>query len=54
MAAEYKTALPDEAVLAAEIDRTRQVINLRAEIRVGAPTLRAELTVERPKQSTKT
>ena len=54
MAAEYKTALPDEAILAAEIDRTRQVINLRAEIRVGAPTLRAELTVEKPKQGTKT
>ena len=41
MAAEYKTALPDEAILAAEIDRTRQVINLRAEMRAGAPTLRA-------------
>ena len=54
MAAEYKTALPDEATLAAEIDRTRQVINLRAEIKSGAPTLRAELTVEKPKQETKT
>ena len=54
MAAEYKTALPDEAILAAEIDRTRQVINLRAEIKSGAPTLRAELTVEKPKQETKT
>ena len=43
MAAEYKTALPDEAILAAEIDRTRQVINLRA-----------ELTVKKPKQGTKT
>ena len=54
MAAEYKTALPDEAILAAEIDRTRQVINLRGEIRAGAPTLRGELTVGRPKQETKT
>ena len=54
MAAEYKTALPDEAILAAEIDRTRQVINLRAEMRAGAPTLRAELTVKKPKQETKT
>ena len=54
IAAEYKTALPDEAILAAEIDRTRQVINLRAEIKSGAPTLRAELTVEKPKQETKT
>jgi predicted nuclease of restriction endonuclease-like (RecB) superfamily len=30
MAAEYRTTLPDEELLAAEIDRTRQVINLRA------------------------
>ncbi len=29
MAAEYKTALPDEATLAAEIDRTRQVLSRR-------------------------
>ena len=54
MAAEYKTALPDEATLAAEIDRTRQVINLRTEIKSGAPTLRTELTAEKPKQGTKT
>ncbi len=54
MAAEYKTALPDEAILAAEIDRTREVVNLRAEIRAGAPTLRGELTVGKPKQETKT
>ena len=29
MATEYKTALPDEAILAAEIDRTRQVLSRR-------------------------
>ena len=50
MAAEYKTALPDEEILAAEIDRTRQVINLRTEIKSGTPTL----PVEQPKQETKT
>lgn len=50
MAAEYKTALPDEEILAAEIDRTRQVINLRTEIKSGTPTL----PVEKPKQETKT
>jgi hypothetical protein len=30
MAAEYRTALPDEAVLAAEIERTRRLLNARA------------------------
>ena len=54
MAAEYKTALPDEAILAAEIDRTRQVINLRATTRLGSLTAHAEVTVENPKQGTKT
>ena len=54
MAAEYKTALPDEAILAAEIDRTRQVINLRATARTGFPTTRAEVTAGKPKQGTKT
>ena len=54
MAAEYKTALPDEATLAAEIDRTRQVINVRATGRAGLPTARAEVTVENPKRGTKT
>ena len=54
MAAEYKTALPDEEILAAEIDRTRQVINLRTTARLGSLTARAEVTVENPKQGTKT
>ena len=54
MAAEYKTALPDEEILAAEIDRTRQVINLRTTARLGSLTARAEVAVENPKQGTKT
>ena len=49
MAAEYRTTLPDEEFLAAEIDRTRQVINLRATVKSGVPTVRADLTVENPK-----
>ena len=49
MAAEYRTALPDEELLAAEIDRTRQKINLRATTRLGTLTMHADLTVENPK-----
>ena len=37
MPAEYRTSLPDEELLAAEIDRTRQVINLRATAKLGIP-----------------
>ena len=47
--AEYRTTLPDEELLAAEIDRTRQVINLRATFKAGTPTIHADLTVENPK-----
>ena len=54
MAAEYKTTLPDEAILAAEIYRTRQALNLRAEIEFGAPSMRAELRVKKPEQGTTT
>ena len=49
MATEYLTTLPDENLLAAEIDRTRQVINLRGTLKAGTPTLRGNLTVENPK-----
>ena len=49
MAAKYRTTLPNEELLAAEIDRTRQVINLRGTIKAGTPTLRGNLTVENPK-----
>ena len=31
MAAEYRIALPDETVLAAELDRTRQAMEQRAD-----------------------
>ena len=51
MAAEYRTTLPDEKVLAAEIDRTRQVINLRGRpLRAVLKLGRTKLTVENPKQ----
>ena len=49
MPAEYRTTLPDEELLAAEIDRTRQEINLRATCKAGTPTIHADLTVENPK-----
>ena len=48
MAAEYLTALPDEKILAAEIDRTRQVISLRATMTSGSPSASADLTVKNP------
>ncbi len=49
MPAEYRTTLPDAELLAAEIDRTRQVINLRAsyEIRTSIPDV--TLTVGKEK-----
>ena len=46
MAAEYRITLPDEELLAAELDRTRQVIELRGSITSGAPTVSGELSVE--------
>ena len=49
MAAEYRTALPDEELLAAEIDRTRQVIDLSATFTSGTPAFSADVTVEKPK-----
>ena len=49
MAAEYRTTLPNEELLAAEIDRTRQKINLRATIKAGTSTIHADLAVEHPK-----
>lgn len=54
MAAEYKTTLPDEAILAAEIYRTRQMLNLRAAIEFRAPSMRAELKVKSPEHGTTT
>ena len=49
MAAEYLTALPDEKRLAAEIDRTRKVISLRATMTFEAPGMTANLKVKDPR-----
>ena len=51
MAAEYRIALPDEALLVEELDRTRQAIELRGSVTLGAPTMRATLSVKKPKDS---
>ena len=50
MAAEYRITLPDEEMLAAEIDRTRQVIESRGSIASEAPPNSGTLTVENPKE----
>ena len=50
MAAEYRITLPDEEFLAAEIDRTRQVIESRGSIASEAPPSSGTLTVENPKE----
>ena len=51
LAAEYRTTLPDEEILASEIDRSRQAISLRGTpLRAVAGITRVKLTVENPKQ----
>ena len=50
MAAEYRITLPDKEFLAAEIDRTRQVIESRGSIASEAPPSSGTLTVENPKE----
>ena len=50
MAAEYRITLPNEELLAAEIDRTRQVIESRGSITSEAPLSSGTLTVENPKE----
>ena len=50
LAAEYRITLPDEKLLAAELDRTRQVIELRGSLTSGAPTASAELSVDNPEE----
>ena len=50
MAAEYRITLPDEGLLAAELDRTRQVIELRGSATSGTPTTSGTLTVESPSE----
>ena len=47
MAAEYRITLPDEELLAAELDRTRQAIELRTSITFPAATMRATLSVRK-------
>ena len=49
MAAEYRITLPNEELLAAEIDRTRQVIESRGSTS-EAPPSSGTLTVENPKE----
>ena len=50
MAAEYRITLPDEKLLAAELDRTRQTIELRASTTFPAPTMSATLSIRNPKE----
>ena len=50
MAAEYRITLPDEKLLAAELERTRQNIELRASTTFPAPTMSATLSVRNPKE----
>ena len=42
MAAEYRVTLPDEALLAAELDKTRQQMELRGPVTLPAPTANSE------------
>ena len=48
MAAEYRINLPDEELLATELDRTRQAMELRGPITSEASISRPTLNVERP------
>ena len=51
MAAEYRITLPDENILASELDRVRQVIDLHgSSTKAGVRGSRAVLKVENPKQ----
>ena len=50
MAAEYRITLPDETVLAAELDRTRQAIELRGSVTFPAPTMDDSLSINKPKE----
>ncbi len=48
MAAEYRVTLPDEDLLADELDRTRQAIELRASVTLPALTANAEISIKPP------
>ena len=49
MAAEYRIARPDRALLVAELDRTRQALELRGSVTLEVPTMSATLSVEGPR-----
>ena len=48
LAAEYRITLPDEELLAAELDRTRRKIELRVSATLEGPTASASLSVKKP------
>ena len=48
MAAEYRIALPDEAILAAELGRSRRAVELRASITMGTLTAGAKVEKKNP------
>ena len=48
MAAEYRVTLPDEDLLAEELDRTRQAIELRASVTVSTTVADVEISVKPP------
>ena len=50
MAAEYRITLPDETTLAAELDRTRQAMELNGSTTLGAPTTGSALFVDNPEE----
>ena len=50
MAAEYRITLPDEELLAEELDRKRRAIELRASVTLPAPTTSATLSERKPKE----
>ena len=50
MAAEYRITLPDEKLLAAELDRTRQAMELRGSASAGIPTATGTLSVDNPEE----
>ena len=50
MAAEYRITLPDEKLLAEELDRTRRAIELRGSVTLPAPTTSATLSVRNPEE----
>ena len=50
MAAEYRITLPDETVLAADLDRTRQTMELRGSIASGPPTTGGAPSVDNPEE----